>query len=342
MLCRKSLGLTQDQLAEKLGVTAQAVSKWENDQSCPDITMLPKLAAIFGTTTDALLGHIPPETPQEETAHQGEVVTPDGEDEETGGIHLQNGNWEFHFDSGRLSALCFALLVLAVGGQLITARVLQSDIGFWGILWPTALVLFGAFGLLKKFSCMSLGFLLFGTYFLLDNWDLLPFTLGGELVFPVVLVLFGCSLLVDALKKPRRARASFHRKGNGHSGASSRQERKNDFRIDETSFSYHASFGESTQHVNLPMLEFGEVNISFGEFTIDFSGVEAVSDHCSLDANCAFGELVLRIPRRYQVVLANSSAFASIDTDGEPNARPEGMIHLNANASFGSIEVHYI
>ena len=53
---RKALGLTQDQLAEKLGVTAQAVSKWENDQSCPDITMLPKLADIFGITTDALLG----------------------------------------------------------------------------------------------------------------------------------------------------------------------------------------------------------------------------------------------------------------------------------------------
>lgn len=53
---RKRLGLTQDQLAEQLGVTAQAVSKWENDQSCPDITMLPKLAEIFGITTDELLG----------------------------------------------------------------------------------------------------------------------------------------------------------------------------------------------------------------------------------------------------------------------------------------------
>ena len=38
---RKALGLTQDQLAEQLGITAQAVSKWENDQSCPDIAMLP-------------------------------------------------------------------------------------------------------------------------------------------------------------------------------------------------------------------------------------------------------------------------------------------------------------
>ena len=51
---RKRLGFTQDQLAEQLGITAQAVSKWENDLSCPDISFLPKLADIFGITTDAL------------------------------------------------------------------------------------------------------------------------------------------------------------------------------------------------------------------------------------------------------------------------------------------------
>ena len=53
---RKRLGLTQDALAERMGVTAQAVSKWENDQSCPDIGALPKLAEIFGISTDELLG----------------------------------------------------------------------------------------------------------------------------------------------------------------------------------------------------------------------------------------------------------------------------------------------
>ena len=52
---RKQLGLTQDQLAEKLGVTAQAVSKWENDQTCPDIASLPKLARILGVSVDELL-----------------------------------------------------------------------------------------------------------------------------------------------------------------------------------------------------------------------------------------------------------------------------------------------
>ena len=37
---RKRMALTQDALAQQLGVTNQAVSKWESDQSCPDITLL--------------------------------------------------------------------------------------------------------------------------------------------------------------------------------------------------------------------------------------------------------------------------------------------------------------
>lgn len=52
---RKEQALTQDVLAEKMGITPQAVSKWENDQSCPDIMSLPSLARILNTTVDALL-----------------------------------------------------------------------------------------------------------------------------------------------------------------------------------------------------------------------------------------------------------------------------------------------
>ena len=52
---RKEQALTQDALAEQMGVTPQAVSKWENDQSCPDIMSLPTLARILNTTVDALL-----------------------------------------------------------------------------------------------------------------------------------------------------------------------------------------------------------------------------------------------------------------------------------------------
>lgn len=52
---RKELGMTQETLAEKLSVSPQAVSKWENGASCPDISLLPKIAKIFETTVDELL-----------------------------------------------------------------------------------------------------------------------------------------------------------------------------------------------------------------------------------------------------------------------------------------------
>ncbi len=54
---RKLKGLKQDELAEKLGVSAQAVSKWENDVSMPDIALLPEIANIFGITIDSLFGN---------------------------------------------------------------------------------------------------------------------------------------------------------------------------------------------------------------------------------------------------------------------------------------------
>lgn len=51
---RFKAGLTQEQLAEKLGIGAQSVSKWENSATMPDITALPLLAEIFGISIDDL------------------------------------------------------------------------------------------------------------------------------------------------------------------------------------------------------------------------------------------------------------------------------------------------
>ena len=52
---RKQKDLRQDDIDQLLDVSPQAVSKWENDQTCPDIGLLPKLAQILGVTTDELL-----------------------------------------------------------------------------------------------------------------------------------------------------------------------------------------------------------------------------------------------------------------------------------------------
>ena len=52
---RKEKGLRQEDLAEKLGVSPQAVSKWETDQTCPDISLLPQLAKLLDVSVDELL-----------------------------------------------------------------------------------------------------------------------------------------------------------------------------------------------------------------------------------------------------------------------------------------------
>ena len=53
---RCSRGMTQEQLAENLNVTPQAISKWENSIGLPDITQVVPLARFFGVSADVLLG----------------------------------------------------------------------------------------------------------------------------------------------------------------------------------------------------------------------------------------------------------------------------------------------
>ena len=77
---RKAKSMTQDALAGQLGVTFQAVSKWENGQSCPDITMLPELSDLLGVSIDELFGRTPaagaaaPEEAETEQAPREQVV----------------------------------------------------------------------------------------------------------------------------------------------------------------------------------------------------------------------------------------------------------------------------
>lgn len=325
---RKRLGLTQDQLAEQLGVTAQAVSKWENDLSCPDITALPKLAKIFRVTTDELLG-----AAQEMPVHEAEVVHENPAEEESG-LHVHNQNFEFHWDGGRRSALCLALLVLAVGVQLLLIRILDSDLSFWEILWPTTLLLLGIFGLTKRFTFFRLGSVLLGVFFLLYYWCLLPFSLSSDVVLPVVLVILGLSLLVGAVRKPRKSH--FHI---SHDGS----KKKPTCTTDGGWLDFSASFSEEDDRcISMPELRGGKISTSFGEYTIDLSGVQSVREGCTLDAHCSFGELELLVPRRFAVKPNSSTAFGEFEVHGHPDGEPQGIIFLEASVSFGEITVKYI
>ena len=325
---RKRLGMTQDALAEKLGVTAQAVSKWENDQSCPDITMLPKLAEIFATTTDALLG-ITEDIPAKEAA----VI--ENDPTKARGIHEKN-RWEFKWNNSRKGSLMVAVTVLLIGGLYLAASLLRWNVGFWDIVWPSALLAFGLFGLYPKVSFFRLGVGLVGGYFLADNLFGLSIGLDSGTVWAVVLLLFGGSLLVKALQKPREPEFQFIY--NGKNAANTTQ----DFRIYDDSFCFNGSFGDQFQVVEMPRLSKGEINTCFGNYTVDLSGAAEISDGCEIDANISFGELNIRIPSRYRVHCASSTAFAAVETAGHHDSSPTGTIHLNANASFGQINIEYI
>ena len=56
---RQNKGITQEALGEVLGISGQAVSKWENESALPDILILPKLADYFGISIDELMGYKP-------------------------------------------------------------------------------------------------------------------------------------------------------------------------------------------------------------------------------------------------------------------------------------------
>lgn len=339
---RKRLGLTQDQLAERLGVTAQAVSKWENDLSCPDISILPQLAQIFGISIDALLSG-----QESEAVHQAEVVNK--EENEPEGFHVQwndekdpKGGWEFTWDAGRKSGVGFALLVLLVGGLLLAGSILHWDVGFWSLLWPSALLIFGLIGLVPRFPFSRVVCTIIGAYFLADSLHILPESLSGDLVFPIILVLLGISLLADAFRKPRKPRFSVVHDGKKVYAKEDGSGMNRQFSINGETFTSNVAFGEDSRTVILPRLSGGEASVSFGEGTIDLSGCDTVAEHCLINVNCSFGQLNFLVPRKYLVECAHSTTFADLEIQGKPDPDPQGIIHMDASVSFGEITIRYI
>ena len=203
---RKALGMTQDQLAERLGVTKQAVSKWENEICCPDITILPELAGIFDCTTDALFGltRQEPEEKIEDGKHTWELSL---DQEEKPGINL-----EWH--SGKKGDVGIALWVLLIGlsgfaGEVAKNKGMGRNFSYWTIAGISALVSYGITGLWPKFSPFRLLCALCGGYFLCQSIFILRVSLNSELLFPAVLLLLGLGMLSKQLgKKKEKPEAS--------------------------------------------------------------------------------------------------------------------------------------
>lgn len=325
---RKRLGLTQDQLADQLDITAQAVSKWENDLSCPDISILPKLADIFGISTDMLLGR-EPKIPVCET----QVITEDKKQEN--GFTYDNGKMDLHWEGIKLEGIGLACWVLLTGILYLVTRLLHIEVSFWNILWPSFLFVLGIFGLFPKFSAFRLGCALVGGYFLVDKLQLFSIELDNGIIFAVIILLIGISLLVDALRKSKKPVSA---KGN----VNIQGKIINDYNVDGNTFTYDAHFGSSIQMVQMDKLHTGNISTNFGEYTVDLTGVAELEDPCQLHADCSFGELTILVPRHFTIVPDSSTSFASFEIKGHPDSTSKGTIHLSADVSFGEISIRYL
>lgn len=135
---RRSKNMTQDDVAEKLGVTPQAVSKWENDASCPDISLLPTIASLYDTTIDELLSKesapavtfVPPEKRKNFNDMVFRILVQDGGDKvkvnlpmplvkfalETG---IRMGGMDISCGNADLSKIDFAALITMVENGMI-------------------------------------------------------------------------------------------------------------------------------------------------------------------------------------------------------------------------------
>lgn len=153
---RKRLGMTQEQLAERIGVSAQAVSKWENNLSCPDISILPELAALFGITVDELLG-------KNEPVHEAEPIGKD-----------KGVEFNVSLGKGKKHGLLFAIYVIVFGALLLVNMLLPNPPSWWTVLWTTFLIYVGISSLCEQFSVFGTAATVIGLIFFVNAYHALP------------------------------------------------------------------------------------------------------------------------------------------------------------------------
>ncbi len=133
LYCRKRLGLSQEALAERIGVSRQAVSKWETGDAEPEISKLRSLAQVFGVTTDWLLSDAEPDEQHNKTEEKSEAVSPSWVNEVPGAVGrlLRRYGWlcgVYLAVSGFFFSLTGALAMIL---PKVMARGMDSAVSRW-------------------------------------------------------------------------------------------------------------------------------------------------------------------------------------------------------------------
>ena len=327
---RKERGMTQKQLAAAVGVTPQAVSKWETDESCPDITALPLLAQTLGTSVDELLGG----KRTSEPVLSGEVRDADVPTEE-------EPVYTFEYSTRKISAIMGGVFLLLAGALMILFKTCPGwfgEVGLWDLLWPSAIIFIGLGGCTSRnFSGFSLGIVAIGALFLLKNIGVIEGSVWPIGIAAVLMVVGASTILHQIFKKKKRVRVGRHTPVGDNRATRARS----NYHEDGGFIRYHASFADDCTAAHVDRLSGGEVSTSFGDFNLDLTGVREVADGATLNASISFGELTLHMPRHIRTELETSGAFSERGIKGGPDPDAPYVLRVKAGANFGEFSVVY-
>jgi transcriptional regulator with XRE-family HTH domain len=170
---RKEKNLTQKELAEQLGVTDKAVSKWERGLSCPDISLLSKLSQVLGITTSELLNgeKAEPSSPEADALVE---ATLQYADTATKRVIAKSVQWKY---------IAIALVITLLSILTVIGCNLAIDTGLaWAILplrttvfiWLTMMLVAFVMGKNKVSSLLLCGFFIYITTFYYSSLNQTP------------------------------------------------------------------------------------------------------------------------------------------------------------------------
>ena len=328
---RKEKGLTQEQLAEKVGVSAQAVSKWENDVSCPDITLLPLLADILGVTVDELLG-VKPIEPHVIILDKDEA--PKREKKES-----FNFEWNKHRYSGQWSTIAFCIGAILICLLFILRSFPElglfqnyGDVSAWDYVWPIVIFTIGLISVRDHLIFGSL-FILWGVYEFLCST--IPAMGAYQIKWYVVLLVIAVILLVKTIiGKKRWVKV---KKGNDCEDHTPTL----DVSQEDDYLDADMSFGSGVITYDGERMRGGSIDMNFGDYKVDFRNVKTFADGCLLEIDQNFGNLTIYLPTHVRLVKSSDTSFGSFATYGEPNPGATQAIIIRADVNFGTLQVKY-
>lgn len=317
---RKDKGMTQEQLAEKLGVSAQAVSKWENDISCPDIALLPLLAGTLGVTTDELLG-IEPIEPH--------VVVVNSDKD-------RKKNWSMDVELGaKHNGIVFGCMLLLLGIIYLIAQIDGVPITTEGNLWWIVLSLLilgtGIGSFRKRFSFIGLGLILFSGYLFYVKTINTSASIAFNYIWPAAVVLIALGIIFPIATK--RKNYIYHGKhGEGKTPRVSYKEVEGYVNMDCAFCDEKRAFAEGE-------FKGADIDISFGSFEMDLTASTSFANNCIIKIDASFGSLTLIVPPSVNVVKSMNNSFASCSIHGKSNPDATQTLFVKGNISFGSVDI---